>query len=91
MWRSRVLDVTTFAYRSLMEAPDRLDAFFPGGIGRGDDYLAGKPGVGYCIGYRISDLERVFIAKPADVRFSHNGWEHGARHEIQRWLAGHGR
>jgi hypothetical protein len=87
VWRSRVASVTSFPYSSVAEAAERLDPFFPGGIDRGDPYLVGKPPKGYALGFKLTDLERVFAPKPSTIpKFSQSGWEPGDRPEIAGWL-----
>jgi hypothetical protein len=85
-WRTEVVEVEAFPYRSLDAALDQLDSAFGVIVDRGQDYLVGKPNEGFCLAYRVQALKQVDIPKPNDLRFNQSGWERAESDAIARWL-----
>jgi hypothetical protein len=87
VWRTRIHQVESFSYSSLQKALDVMDDRFGVDIDRSQEYLVGKPPAGFCLGYRVDALERVFWPKPPTIpKFSQQGWERGSRPEIAEWI-----
>lgn len=84
-WSSRVSVVEKFPFSNKRVAKDRLFGFFND---KDDfqDYFDKAPESGFCLAFKIEQVAKIAISKPAGENFSRNGWLRSGDAHARTWF-----
>lgn len=85
VWKSRVVDVDRFSYKSREEVRIRLEGRF-GKFDTNQPYFVESPGQGYCLAWKVNPIQRMKLPKPAGLRFPRQGWLRVDNDIASKWL-----
>jgi hypothetical protein len=85
VWKSRIHKIERFEFANKEEVRKRFQAVF-GETRLNDAYFEDSSDHGYCIAYKIDDLVRLNVPKPAGYKFPRKGWLHCSDEDAHAWL-----
>lgn len=85
VWKSRVTKIDRFEYANKEEVVRRLRNTFSS-FDSSDDYINKAKSQGFCLAWRVSELNPLSLPKPTSVRFSRLGWEKTNNKNVKAWL-----